>query len=197
MLTLHKADICEADITSFHGGHGRPPVHDPGNRSIRAHVKACPRPFDFIIPQIRPDQEEEAVAADDVGRKTHAFESFGSAPHRPRSNAFWTSRVNKMPRAPREWKIKYESATNQRAYTPDPRQTASVAEDFRVASAREFMEDNMERLEASHAAWMTQCAENPDAAPIYWAMPEAEPLPLAAVVAPVRQAAGRILIAED
>ena len=195
MLTLHKDDVREADITPFQG-RGRPPVHNAGDVPIRAMVMNCPQASDFIIPQIQPTWEEEAVAEDDAGRKTHAFESFGSEEHWPRSNKFWTSKANKIPRGG-SWKIRYESNTNKRAYAPDCRQQASVAERIRVETAREFMADNAERLDSSYAAWMQECADNPDTAPQWMTLADAEPLPLAAAVPPPRAAAGRIYIGQD
>ena len=195
MLTLHKEDVREADITSFQG-RGRPPVHNAGDVPIRAMVMNCPQASDFIIPQIQPTWEEEAAAEDDLGRTTHAFETFGSEEHLPQSCKFWTSRVNKIPREV-PWKITYAATSDRRAYTPDCRQQASVAEKMRVESAREFMAQNAEMLDASYAAWMQACDDNPDSAPEYWTLPRPEPLPLAAAVPPVRQAAGRIHVDED
>ena len=152
MLTLHKDDLREANITPFQG-RGRPPVHNLGDAPIKALVTICPQESDFIFPQLRPTYDEEAVAEEDVGRGSHPYEAFGSETHRPRSKAFWTSRANKIPkglptaRNP-DGRLK---DTNQRCFTPDVRQQASVAERFRVERHREFFEENKERLDAAYA----------------------------------------------
>ena len=195
MLTLHKEDVREADITPFQG-RGRPPVHNAGDVPIRAMVMNCPQASEFTIPAIWPTREEEAAVENDMGRTTHPYESHGSEAHQPQTCRFYTSKDKKHREVP--WKITYAANSDRRAYTPDPRALASVAENMRVEQGRLFVEQNAELLETNYTAWMQACAENPDAEPEYWPLPQPEPLPLAAVVVtPARRAAGRISVAQD